>query len=636
VYRRPLGVATALVLAAAAWLTAAPAFAAESPSEQLVRTYSPIVMLRAQEDPPCDTSEEQYEPTTVNTVLGNPRVNLNRPPEKGEPAIARPDPTAADIAGLGGRWHLDLPGDPLNPECTYARDFAALKAAGKAPPITYAHIATERGHSGLVVQYWFFYYFNQFNDIHEGDWEGMQIAFHGNTPREALATGPYEIALFQHGGGEKGGWDDDKVQKEGTHPVVYPAAGSHATFYDSAIYVENGQGGSGLGCDNTSEPLRRVVPRPVLVPTDPPPGSRFQWLTYKGHWGEKEKSYNNGPTGANTKQQWREPFTWMDGVREASPKLPGGLALGPAVTEAFCPAVATVSSWINLEARTRFGAVLIAAICVLLVASPIVLTRWAPVDLTRLRQPRAFGQLVRAARQLYGRHWLTFVGMGLTSILIVGAIVGVAALISLATGAIDTGISISLPAVGRSLGFAAAAAAVIAFVRDLDRGQPEGFVLAYREMFARFWRLIGGQLLVSILTLLLAATIIGIPIAIWKYIDWQFVQQEILFKDKSIRDAFRGSTKVVRGHWWRTLRIAGFFWLLSVVAGPVLGFAMIFANLSLTWINIIGSLVFALLIPYVAIGRTLLYFDLQAREEGATELKGHRWWTRTRPSPQPG
>ena len=96
-------------------------------------------------------------------------------------------------------------------------------------------------------------------------------------------------------------------------------------------------------------------------------------------------------------------------------------------------------------------------------------------------------------------------------------------------------------------------------------------MLAYREMFARFWRLVGGQLLVSILTALLAITVIGIPIAIWKYIDWQFVQQEILFKDKSIRDAFRGSTKVVRGHWWRTLRIAGFFWLLSVVAGPCSG-----------------------------------------------------------------
>lgn len=628
---------TVLAAALTAWLAAPTAEAAQSSQEKLVRTYAPIVMLRAQEDPPCDTSEEQYEPTTVNTVLGNPRVNLTRPAEDGRAAIARPAPTAADIAGLGGRWHLDLPGDPLNPGCTYARDFAALKAAGRAPPITYAHIATERGQSGLVVQYWFFYYFNQFNDIHEGDWEGMQIAFDANTPREALTKGPYEIALFQHGGGEKGAWDDDKVSKEGTHPIVYPAAGSHATFYDSAIYVENGQGGSGLGCDNTTEPLRRVVPRPVIVPTDPPRGNRFVWLTYDGHWGEKEKSYNNGPTGANTKTQWRKPFTWMEGVRETSPKLPGGLALGPAVTQAFCPAVATVSSWINLEARTRLGAILIAVALILLVTVPIALTRWTPVDLTRLRQRRAFGQLVRAARQLYGRHWRTFVAMGLTTILIVGAIVGVAALISLATGRVDSGLSISLPSVGRSLGFAAAAGAVIAFVRDLDRGDRTGFVLAYREMFARFWRLIIGQLLASFLVLLMAVTVIGIPFAIWKFIGWQFVQQEILFEDKSIREAFRGSSRVVRGHWLRTLRIAGFFWLLSVVAGPVLGFALIFANLSLTWINIIGSLVFALLAPYVAIGRTLLYFDLQERrEEATTEAKRRRWWSRLRPSPQPG
>jgi hypothetical protein len=629
-----------IVFAAAAfvWPAAPAAEAAQSAQEKLVTTYAPIMMLRAQEDPPCDPSEEQYEPTTVNVMLGNPRVDLTRPPKPGEPDIVRPAPTAADIAGLGARWHLDVPGDPLNPGCTYARDFAALKAAGDAPAITYAHIARESGTSGLVVQYWFFYYFNQFNDIHEGDWEGMQIAFDANTPREALATGPYEIALFQHGGGEKGAWDDDKVEKEGTHPVVYPAAGSHATFYDSAIYVENGQGGSGLGCDNTTEPLRRVVPRPVVIPTDPPPGSRFQWLTYEGHWGEREKSYNNGPTGANTKTQWRKPFTWMDGVREASPKLPGGLALGPAVTEAFCPAVATVSSWINLEARTRLGAILIGVFLVLLVVIPIALTRWTPVDLSRLRQRRAFGQLVRAARQLYGRHWRTFVPMGLTTIAIVGAIAGIAWLVSLATGAVDTGISISLPSVARSLGFAVAAAAVIAFVRDLDRGQEAGFVLAYREMFARFWRLILAQLLASFGVLLMAVTVIGIPFAIWKYIGWQFVQQEIMFEDRSIREAFRGSSQVVRGHWWRTLRIAGFFWLLSVVAGPVLGFVLIFANLSLTWINIIGSLVFALLAPYVAIGRTLLYFDLQAREEEAAEAPQprRRWRSRERPSPQPG
>jgi hypothetical protein len=203
---------------------------------------------------------------------------------------------------------LNIPGDPLSPGCNYSKAFKALKDAGKAPPITYARIATEEGHTGLVVQYWFFYYFNQFNDLHEGDWEGMQIAFDGSTPREALATGPSEIALFQHEGGEKGSWDDPKVQKEGTHPVVYPAAGSHATFYSSAVFVENAQGGSGLGCDNTTSPVRRVEPKPVLIPTNPRVNGPFKWLTFEGRWGQKEKGYANGPHGPMDKLQWDEPF----------------------------------------------------------------------------------------------------------------------------------------------------------------------------------------------------------------------------------------------------------------------------------------------------------------------------------------
>lgn len=72
---------------------------------------------------------------------------------------------------------------------------------------------------------------------------------------------------------------------------------------------------------------------------------------------------------------------------------------------------------------------------------------------------------------------------------------------------------------------------------------------------------------------------------------------------------------MVRGRWWHTVRVAGFLWLISVVVGPVLGFALIFTNFSLLLINLLGSLVFALLIPYVALGHTLLYFDLEARAE---------------------
>lgn len=642
--------ATVLVAAVAApLLIATTSQASNSSARELVQTYAPIVMLRAQEDPPCDITEEQYEPTAVQVELGNPAVSLIKRPDGGPGEVIKHGPKAADIAGLGEGYYLNLPGDPLNPGCNYARDFEALKAAGKAPAVTYAHIAREQGHSGLAVQYWFFYYYNQFNDLHEGDWEGMQITFDADTPAEALAQGPGQIVLFQHAGAEKADWEDDKVEKRGTHPVVYPAAGSHATYYDSAVWVGNGQGGSGVGCDNTDEPLRELAPRPILIPTVPAPGGGFQWLTYEGRWGQKEKGFNNGPTGPNTKTQWLQPFTWIEGVRQTSPKLPGGSLLGPGVASAFCGTVATVTSYLNYQASKPLGAILIGLALLLIVAVPPFLTRWRPIDLARLRQSRTFGQIVRAARQLYGRHWRVLVPIGLLSIPIIGGILGLEALVKLVTGSsnlipevhsdsLDFQISSSVSAIGRPLGFAVVAAVVISFMRLLERGEPATFLAAWRGMAQRFWRVVGGQLLVNLTLLLLAVTVIGIPVAVWKFIGWQFVQQEILFEDKPIREAFRGSSRLVHNRWWHTVRVAGFFWLLSVITGPVLLVALVFTNLSLTWINVLGALVFALMIPYVAVGRTLLYFDLATAAEKAPAKAGakRRLGWRSRPRPATG
>jgi MFS family permease len=58
-----------------------------------------------------------------------------------------------------------------------------------------------------------------------------------------------------------------------------------------------------------------------------------------------------------------------------------------------------------------------------------------------------------------------------------------------------------------------------------------------------------------------------------------------------------------------------FLWLLGVIAGPLLGFALVFTALPPWAINFFGSLVFALLLPYLALARTLLYLDLAARKE---------------------
>jgi hypothetical protein len=244
---------SSLVLAVA--VTGASSAAGAGAARTLASQYAPIVMVRAQdEDPPCDTSREQFDPTTVGVALGNPEVELVAPPGSDEPGVRAP--TAADIAGLGEGWYLDLPGNPLVAGCTYAQDFADLVAEGEAPAIAYAHVRHRPGDDALVVQYWFYYYFNEFNDLHESDWEGMQIVFDAASPRAALAAGPSEIGLFQHGGGERADWTDEKVEKDGDHPIVYAAAGSHATFYGSEIYFENGRFGAGVGCDIPSGPLR--------------------------------------------------------------------------------------------------------------------------------------------------------------------------------------------------------------------------------------------------------------------------------------------------------------------------------------------------------------------------------------------
>ena len=533
---------------------------------------------------------------------------------------------------------MDLEGKVLDDTCVYARDFAALLKAGKAPATTYAHIAREPGHSGFALQYWFFWYFNQFNDLHEGDWEGMQLTFAADTPQEALASGeePDKIILFQHAGGERADWGDSKVQKEGTHPIVYPAAGSHATFYDSAVYVENGQEGSGLGCDNTSEPLRELRPRAILIPARAPLQGEFAWLSYEGRWGEREKGYNNGPTGPVTKTVWREPFTWMDAQRSTSPRLPGGSIVGPQVTGAFCGVVASASELINLDAKSRPAAIATIAVIALVIALFVGLTRWGPIDLRRLRAKRSFGQMLRSARQLYGRHWRVLVPVALTAIPLVGGVNLLAGQLS-GGGGIDSAAGRSgfnlaaadlVETIVRPVAQAIVAAVVIVLVRELAGGGEAGFLASWRGMGKRFWRVVGAQLLATLGIIALAITIVGLPFAVYKLVGWRFVQQQILFEDKGFRDAFRGSSAIVRGRWWHTVRLVVFLSLFTIVVGPVVSFALIFTALPLFWANLLGALVFSLLIPYVALADTLLYFDLQerAQEEGVKPARSWKLW----------
>jgi hypothetical protein len=631
--RLSLGLATiALLCLPAASATAATTNTATArlvtPSEaaaiKLAHRYAPITMLREQQDPPCEKTAEQYQPTSVGTVLGNPTVTLTHDDlQTGKLEEVKRAPTAADVAGLPDGYYLDLEGEALGETCVYSKAFEKLVEEGRAPAVTYAHIAREPNHTGFVLQYWFFWYFNQFNDLHEGDWEGMQLSFEAETTAAALKEEPSEIIVFQHAGGERAGWGDAKVQKEGTHPIVYPAAGSHATFYDSAVYIQNGQRGSGVGCDNTTEPLRELRPRPVLLPETASEQGPFKWLSYDGRWGEREKGFNNGPTGPTTKTVWREPFAWMAEQRTTSPRLPGGSIAGPQITGVFCGAVAEVSNFINLEAKSRPLAIGTLVVLAALIALFVGLTRWGPVDLTRLRAKRAFGQLLRTARRLYGRHWTVLVTIALAGLVIVAGTNLLATLLAGGSSADEaagrSGVNLALAdlveSIARPIALAVVAAIVVIFMRLLVESRSPGFRACWRGMRERFWRIVSALLLATLGILLMAITIIGLPFAIWKLVGWSFVGQEVLFTDKPLREAFRGSSELVRGRWWHAVRVVVFLVAILFVAGPVLTLGLIFTPLPFLVINLLGALIFSLLIPYAAIGQTLLYFDLQARAE---------------------
>src|SRR5262249_39088364 len=150
------------------------------------------------------------------------------------------------------QYHLDFPGDALDPGCGYL-DWSRRLNAHQQPTV-YAHVATDPSYPGqLALQYWMFYVYNDWNNLHEGDWEMIQLNFDAATPDAALAAGnhPYEVGYSQHTGGEKASWGDSKLQiVDGTHPVVYPASGSHANFFSSALYLGS-SGEQGVGCDDT-------------------------------------------------------------------------------------------------------------------------------------------------------------------------------------------------------------------------------------------------------------------------------------------------------------------------------------------------------------------------------------------------
>ncbi|KKL93868.1 hypothetical protein LCGC14_1870360, partial [marine sediment metagenome] len=354
----------------------------QTDEEQLVAKYAPIVYLGRQ-DEECDSDGDPFDPAPVEIVLDNPEVTL-REDAPGTPVLME-GPGAQDVFDKDIGFFLDFPGNPRRPGCTYDRDSKELNASN--PPVAYAHIQTEPGFDGLALQYWFFYYFNDWNNTHEGDWEMIQLAFDAGSASEALQQEPARVALSQHEGGEIADWDEGKVEKEEGRPAVYVARGSHANYFQPGTYIGVAREGAGFGCEDSSDPLRRVALEAQLVPPEVTDAdSPFAWIEFEGRWGELQGKHFDGPTGPAQKDKWKRPFTWEEDLRSYSEKIPEGEAIGIDPLGPICAIIGFGSSLLNAIVQwpapvgVAMGVFFLATVGFLVVGVPRRVFGGAPVE----------------------------------------------------------------------------------------------------------------------------------------------------------------------------------------------------------------------------------------------------------------
>ena len=600
-------IASAWIALAALALTtsslAPTASAAQTPEQELAERYAPLIDVQTH-DTACGEGEP-YSPAPVEAVLGRSAVLLRA----ADGSVIATGPTADDLAAAPNDAYLDLPGNALDPGCNYEQWFDSTGMA--AHPTVYARVASEVIHPGrVVVQYWVFWVYNDWNDRHEGDWEMLQLAFDAADAAAALRTEPVEVAVAQHEGSERRAWS--RVTRDGDHPVLYPGTGSHATYYSPNHWFGK-SAASGFGCDDTRGPSTRITPAVVMMPEQLPTSGEFAWLGFEGRWGERQPTFNNGPTGPITKDQWARPITWMEEEgRDGSVSLP---PLGSRVTDFFCSASRAGSVlFIRLLDRPWLVSAGLLALALLIVVG-VKRTLWSPDLPLPLVARRRNGQILRGAARLIFEQRRRFASImflilagGVTATLLQAALLRLSFFDNLtdlvgrgsgggATLAILAGLAVSIP-----VGIYAHAASV-KLAGDLDAGNDP------RGILQRTWS--STTLRSAAAFLLLFSFLATFPVvAALVALLWGLAPSTSDADHSGVVASFRRARVLGKGQRLRLLVMMLTVFSLGVFAGPFIGtMVLLVTDSSFAVVNLVSAVVASLTLPWMAVSLRLLHGD---------------------------
>jgi hypothetical protein len=196
----------------------------------------------------------------------------------------------------------------------YAKHAAALHKDSKYANRVYGH-ARKDGAGRLWLQYWLFYYYNDFQLLgslfsggkHEGDWELVQI-------RLGPSEQPEQIVFSQHRTAESKPWAE--VKKAGANtPLVYVARGSHANYFGPGSHF------TGTWFDQADGKGPQISPKLEVLDDSTP-----AWTQWPGAWGDTKSTSSpldsNSPTSIGRRPHWLDPSKLAGAVPKAAPQPP--------------------------------------------------------------------------------------------------------------------------------------------------------------------------------------------------------------------------------------------------------------------------------------------------------------------------
>jgi hypothetical protein len=176
--------------------------------------------------------------------------------------------------------------------------------------------AREDSEGRLWLQYWFFYFYNDYNlaggfGLHEGDWEMVQFLTGSQHP---------ELAVYaQHRQAEQASWDEvEKLEGSSDTPLVYVGRGSHASYFRAGYHETEAWFDIADGQRETPK-----LELEIIGDTKEP-----SWIAWRGRWGDTRPRIPDleqpSPTAPCLHPQWDDPKRLLKDARTFTPpRTPG-------------------------------------------------------------------------------------------------------------------------------------------------------------------------------------------------------------------------------------------------------------------------------------------------------------------------